>query len=238
MTLAACAAVFSLAYTLGPSAPRHAPRAQVRMAEYRLNNYILDGPMKPLGNQVLVKMRKVSEQTDGGLFVPTADSEKPKEGFVVAAGPGSVHPETGELIACPVKEGDLVLLSDFVGEKVEYNGEGHIFVNADGLLGVFSDQSMTVSSFSPIGDRVLVELAEAETTTSTGIALAMDEDEDENSGTVAAVGAGKILDNGKLRPVGIEPGESVMYRRRSGADAKLEGKKFKIVSESECVCKW
>ena len=52
MTLAACAAVFSLAYTLGPSAPRHAPRAQVSMAEYRLNNYILDGPMKPLGNQV------------------------------------------------------------------------------------------------------------------------------------------------------------------------------------------
>ena len=82
-------------------------------------------------------MRKLEEKTGGGLFVPTADTEKPKEGIVVAAGPGKVNAETGELIPSPVAEGDLVLLSDFSGEKVDYNNEKHIFVNADNLLGKF-----------------------------------------------------------------------------------------------------
>lgn len=230
--------LLALAYSLGPPSPRLHARASGCSMEHRLNNYVLPGPMKPLGNQVLVKMRKVQEQTDGGLFVPTADTEKPKEGNVIAAGPGSVHPETGELIACPVKEGDLVLLSDFSGEKVDYDGDKHVFINADSLLGVFADGAMTVSGFTPIGDRILIEVAEAEQQTSTGIALALDEDDDDNSGKVAAVGAGKILANGKLQPVEIATGESVMYSRRAGADAKLEGKRFKIVFESQCICKW
>ena len=180
----------------------------------------------------------MSEQTDGGLFVPTADTEKPKEGFVVAAGPGSVHPETGELIECPVKEGDLVLLSDFTGEKVEYNNEKHTFVNADSLLGVFADTQMTIGGFTPIGERVLVEVAEAETETASGIALSVDEDDDNNSGKVAAVGAGMIQANGKRKPVEITAGENVMFSGYAGAEAKLEGKKFKIVLERECICKW
>ena len=56
-------------------------------------------------------------------------------GVVVAAGPGKQHPETGKLMPCPVKEGELVLLSDFVGENVDYNGEKHIFVDADTCSG-------------------------------------------------------------------------------------------------------
>ena len=91
-------------------------------------------------------MRKLEEKTGGGLFVPTGESEQPKEGYVVAAGPGQVDRETGELIECPVSEGDLVLLSDFTGEKIEYNGEKHIFVDAGGLLGKFSVSNAHLSA--------------------------------------------------------------------------------------------
>ena len=123
--------------------------------------------MKPLNNQCLVKLRKTAETTSGGLFVPTAETEKPKEGTVIAAGPGRVHPETGKLLPCPVKEGDMVLLSDFTGEKVDYNGDKHLFVDADTLLGAFEGGSLSASAFKPLGDRVLVSIAEQAQETST-----------------------------------------------------------------------
>lgn len=232
--------LFSLAYQLSPSAVRTpAARAPAcSMDEYRLNNYILPGPMKPLGNQALIKLRKLEEKTGGGLFVPTAETEKPKEGFVVEAGPGRVNSETGELIESPVKVGDLVLLSDYSGEKVDYNGEKHIFVDADNLLGKFTNSELASSSFVPLGDRVLVAVADQAKETTTGIALALDDDGEDNSGEVVAVGSGAYADNGKQTPVGITPGESVMFNRYGGAEAKIDGKRFKIVSEKDCIAKW
>ena len=70
---------------------RRAVSTPMMDAEYRLNNYILSGPMAPLGNMVLVRLAKVDEKTTGGLFVPTAASEKRKEGTVVSAGPGIIN---------------------------------------------------------------------------------------------------------------------------------------------------
>lgn len=208
------------------------------MMDYRLNNYVLPGPLKPLNNQALVKLRQKSEQTGGGLFVPTEETEKPKEGIVIAAGPGKQHPDTGKLLECPVKEGELVLLSDFNGEKVEYNGEGHMFVDADTLLGSFKDKEITSAAFQPLGDRVMVEMAEAQTETTTGIALALDDDDDANCGEVVSVGPGKAQPNGELKPVGISQGDSVMYARYTGSEATMDGKRFKIVSEGDCIAKW
>jgi len=206
--------------------------------EYRLNNYVLPGPLQPLNNQALVKMRAIQEQTGGGLFVPTEDTEKPKEGLVIAAGPGVTHPESGKLLANPVKEGDLVLLSDFNGEKVEYNGESHMFVDASTLLGMFENKEMTASAFRPLGDRVMVEMSAAATETTTGIALALDDDDEANSGEVVAVGAGAAQANGELKPIGIKAGESVMYARYAGSEAKMDGKRFAIVQEKDCIAKW
>lgn len=183
-------------------------------------------------------MRKLQEQTGGGLFVPTADTAKPKEGVVVAAGPGKQHPETGKLMPCPVKEGELVLLSDFVGENVDYNGEKHIFVDADTLLGTYADKEMTVAAFKPLGDRVMVQIESKATETTTGIALALDEDDDPNQGTVQAVGDGKAEPSGEIRPVGISAGQNVMFTRYAGSEAEIEGKRFKIVSEGDCLAVW
>ena len=190
-------------------------------------------------SQVLVKLRKAQDQTAGGLFVAGSEVEKPKEGLVIAAGPGKTDPVTGKLLPNPVKEGDLVLLADFTGENVDYNREKHLFVDADLLLGSFANKEVTVSAFQPLGDRVLVEVAEAEQETATGIAIATADDaEEDNSGVVAAVGAGRINQNGDVQPVAVTVGESVMYARRMGVDATLEGKHFKVVSERDCLAKW
>lgn len=230
------------AYTLAPggyaaTATRSGP---LSMEEHRLNNYVLDGPLQPLGNQVIIKLRRLDETTTGGLFLATSDEEKkkPKEGLVVGAGPGKYHSETGALLPCSVKEGELVLLSDFTGEKVDYDGEQHVLVDADSLLGSFENKQITADAFRPMGDNVLIAKAEAVSETTTGIALAGQDEEDGNQGEVVAVGAGAMLPSGERRPVCISPGESVMYKPYCGSDATFDGKEFKVVSEAECLAKW
>ena len=186
----------------------------------------------------MVKLRKVDDKTTGGLFVPTTEIEKPKEGTIVLAGPGKANPETGALIDCPVKDGDLVMLSDDSGEKVDYNNEQHIFTDADTLLGYFEDQALAIKAFRPLGDLLMVAVADMEQETSTGIALAGLEEEEGNSGEVVATGPGRRLYNGDLVPCETKPGDSVMYTSRMGQEATLEGKRFIIVSEQDCLCKW
>jgi len=208
------------------------------LASYQINNYALPGPLTPLGNQVLVKLRKVDDKTSGGLFVPTEEVEKPKEGVVVLVGPGKALPMTGVTQECPVKVGDVVLLQDTSGEKVDYDGESHIFCDADQLLGAFSDEQLTVASFEPLGDLLMVEGAYQETETSTGIALAGLDEEDGNSGEVVAVGPGRRLDNGELLPPSVTVGDSVMYASRAGAEVVVEGKKFVVGSDGQCLCVW
>ena len=229
----------ALAYQLAaPPGLGCCARATSPHMEARLNNYVLPGPMTLLGNQVMIKARKVDDKTTGGLFVPTADTEKPKEGMVVLAGPGKHNPETGELIDCPVKEGDLVVMSNFVGETVEYNGESHIFCDADSLLGSFADNALAIGNFKPLKDLVMVQASEQETETTTGIALAGIEEEEGNSGTVLAVGPGRYALNGKLVEPTLKSGDSVMYVRRAGQDVTIEGKSFTIVPEEDCIVKW
>lgn len=202
-----------------------------------LNNLELSRPLQPVGNQVLVKIRVAQEKTGGGLFVVEAETPKPKEGIVVAAGPGGLD-ENGETVKCPVAPGDLVLLSDYTGEKVDYNGQKHIFVDGETILGTFTDGQVSVDSFKPLGDRVLVVMAKAATETSTGIALAQSEDEDDNMGEVVAVGEGTVV-NGKLKPTEISAGESVLYARNAGAVANFDdNRRYVIVSESDCLAKW
>jgi len=234
----------SVAFQLPPRlAPVPAAAAARRAAappamEARLNNYVLPGPMTPIGNQVMVKLRKVDDKTTGGLFVPTTEIEKPKEGVVILAGPGKVHPETGVAVENPVKEGDLVMLRDFVGEKVDYNGEQHVFCDADSLLGAFEGGSLALDGFKPLGDLVMVAMADMETETTSGIALAGLEEEEGNSGEVVAVGPGNYAANGELLAPSVAKGDSVMYLRHAGSEATVEGKKYVLVPESACLVKW
>jgi chaperonin GroES len=113
-----------------------------------------------------------------------------------------------------------------------------LFIDADALLGVFDGGNVNAASFKPLGDRVLVVCAEQATETTTGIALAVDEDTESNQGEVIAVGPGTYATNGKLQPVTVAAGESVVYARYTGAEAKFDGKRYIVVSEADCIAKW
>lgn len=87
--------------------------------------------LKPLNNRVVVKRAK-AVTTKGGILLPETAKEKPKEGEVVAVGPG-VRDEEGVLRPVALSVGDHVLFSSYGGTEVD---EEHIILTEDEILGV------------------------------------------------------------------------------------------------------
>ncbi|NDY72875.1 hypothetical protein DO021_15360 [Desulfobacter hydrogenophilus] len=75
------------------------------------------------------------EKTDGGIIIPDTAKEKPQEGRVVAVGPGEWNND-GDRMALEVKEGDRILFGKYAGTEIKIDGEEHIFMREDDILGI------------------------------------------------------------------------------------------------------
>ncbi len=85
----------------------------------------------------------------------------------------------------------------------------------------------------PLYDRVVVRRKEEEQTSAGGIVLPGSAKEKPNQGEVVAVGEGKLLENGELRPVGVKAGDQVIFGQYSGNAVKVDGEELIILNESE-----
>ena len=85
----------------------------------------------------------------------------------------------------------------------------------------------------PLHDRVVVRRKEEETTTAGGILLPGSAKEKPSQGEILAVGNGRILDNGEVRPVDLKVGDIVLFGQYSGSTVKVEGEELLIMSESD-----
>ncbi len=94
----------------------------------------MDSNVRPLHDRVIVKRIDEEEKTKGGLFIPDTAKEKPQEGRVVSVGPG--RREEGKLIAPDVKAGDRILFSKYAGTELKLNGEEHLIMREDDILGI------------------------------------------------------------------------------------------------------
>ena len=91
--------------------------------------------IRPLGDRILVKRIKEEEKTKGGLIIPDTAKEKPQEGKVVAVGKGKTTDE-GKIIPLDVKAGDRILFGKYSGSEVKIEGEEHLILREDDILGV------------------------------------------------------------------------------------------------------
>jgi chaperonin GroES len=91
--------------------------------------------LRPLNDRVLVLRVEEVQKTAGGIIIPDTAKEKPREGKVVAAGPGKMG-DNGKRIPLQVKEGDKVLFSKYAGTEIKINGVEHVFMKEDDILGV------------------------------------------------------------------------------------------------------
>jgi chaperonin GroES len=91
--------------------------------------------IRPLGDRILVKRIKEEERTKGGIIIPDTAKEKPQEGKVVAVGKGKMT-EQGKLLPPDVKAGDKILFGKYSGSEVKLEGEDHLILREDDILGV------------------------------------------------------------------------------------------------------
>ena len=90
--------------------------------------------VKPLHDRIIVKRLDEEEKTAGGIIIPDTAKEKPQEGMVVAVGSG--RREDGKVIALDVKEGDKVLFGKYSGTEIELDGDEHLIMREDDILGI------------------------------------------------------------------------------------------------------
>lgn len=91
---------------------------------------------KPLGNRVLVQRSKM-KTTKGGILLPDTAQEKPKEGKILAVGPGKTN-DANELEPMSVRVGDTVLFGSYAGTEVKgiSDEEEYLILSEDEILGI------------------------------------------------------------------------------------------------------
>lgn len=87
----------------------------------------------------------------------------------------------------------------------------------------------------PLHDRVLVKRVREEETTKGGIIIPDTAKEKPIEGEVIAVGNGKILENGKVRPLEVKKGDRVLFSKYGGTEVKIDGEEHLILRESDIL---
>lgn len=91
--------------------------------------------IRPLNDRVLVKRIEEQETTKGGIIIPDTAKEKPIEGKVIAVGSGKTF-EDGKTRPLDVKQGDRVLFGKYSGTEVKVDGEEHLILREEEILGI------------------------------------------------------------------------------------------------------
>ncbi len=87
----------------------------------------------------------------------------------------------------------------------------------------------------PLHDRVVIRRKEEETTSPGGIVLPDSAAEKPVQGEVVAVGKGKILESGDVRPLDVKVGDKVLFGKYSGTEVKLGGEEVLVMREEDIM---
>ncbi len=92
--------------------------------------------LKPLGDRILVAPVPEKSTTLSGLIIPESAKDKPREGLVVAVGPGK-RTEAGQLVPIDVKPGDKILFGRYSGSDLKLDDVDYIVMHATDVQGIF-----------------------------------------------------------------------------------------------------
>ncbi len=91
--------------------------------------------LKPLGNRVLVRRLAAEEKLKGGILLPDTAKKKQEQAEVVALGSGKKD-KNGNMIAMPVKVGDVILMEKYSGQEVTLDNEEFVILRADDIIAI------------------------------------------------------------------------------------------------------
>ncbi len=87
----------------------------------------------------------------------------------------------------------------------------------------------------PLHDRVIIRRMEEETLSAGGIVIPDSAAEKPIRGEVIAVGKGKLLENGEIRPLDLKAGDTVLFGKYSGTEVKLDGEEVLVMREDDVM---
>jgi chaperonin GroES len=87
----------------------------------------------------------------------------------------------------------------------------------------------------PLHDRVIIKRLEAETKSAGGIVIPDSATEKPVRGEVVAAGTGKILEDGKVRPIAVKAGDKVLFGKYSGTEVKVDGEELLVMREEDLL---
>jgi chaperonin GroES len=87
----------------------------------------------------------------------------------------------------------------------------------------------------PLHDRVIVKRLESETKTAGGIVIPDSAAEKPVQGKVVAVGKGKILEDGQVRPLDVKVGDKILFGKYSGTEVKVDGDELVVMREEDVM---
>jgi chaperonin GroES len=87
----------------------------------------------------------------------------------------------------------------------------------------------------PLHDRVIVKRLESETRSAGGIVIPDSAAEKPVQGKVVAVGKGKILEGGDVRPLDVKVGDKILFGKYSGTEVKVDGDELVVMREEDVM---
>jgi chaperonin GroES len=87
----------------------------------------------------------------------------------------------------------------------------------------------------PLSDRIVVKTKSAEEVSQGGIILPDTAKEKPQEGEVVAVGPGKLLDSGKLVPIEVKVGDTIIYSKYGGTEVKVDGEEYVILRQDDVL---
>ena len=94
--------------------------------------------LKPLGDRVVVEREEAQSKTAGGIVLPDTAKDKPREGTVIAAGPGRLL-DNGQLRPLEVHQGDRILFGSYAGNEIEVDGKEYLILKEEEILAILSN---------------------------------------------------------------------------------------------------
>ena len=87
----------------------------------------------------------------------------------------------------------------------------------------------------PLADRVIVKRIDSETKTASGIVIPDTAAEKPVQGKIVAVGKGKILEDGQVRPLDVKVGDKILFGKYSGTEVKVDGEDLVVMREEDVM---
>jgi len=99
----------------------------------------------------------------------------------------------------------------------------------------FSKEEKYLMKIRPLHDRLIVKRVEEERKTASGIVIPDTAAEKPDQGEVKAIGKGKVLEDGKVRPLDVKPGDHILFGKYSGTEVKIDGEERLILREDDIL---